>query len=263
MKYFGSKWFLVLSLAGLIISMTWIYLGNGKDSILIYQKDLQRHLERQEGKVLGYLQDSSFMSYLLKRDEVRYLKDIEQQLQQLEKLQNESFSFFLTKGQNFPLVQSNLSLDKPTLAAMRSSQIKENWYFEDGVTYLLKSYQIEADVEAWAWIPALSLPLNSSLSLSMEEDGQALDLNGYPPIQVSGPKKMLKNGRLLFFVIFFLLASWLLVHHHLTVLFEAAKYNNFLLLLLGTFCTLLLVSFGIARWNAQQIFGIEWSIWKP
>ncbi len=263
MKFFSKKWVLIISLAGLLTSLASFYLDQGQESMFSYQKDLQKHLEQQEKQLASYLQDASFTSYLLKRDEVRYLKDIEKQLLQLEALKTEVFSLFLVQGQNFQLVHTDLHFTQLELNKLRTNQLKEGWYNKQGSAFLLKSYDLSATVRAWAWIPLLELPAELSLSLIEKKSYQPLLLKDYPSIYLSGPQRLLKNKLRFWLVGLFIFIIWLISNYYLSVYLKTGAYAKFGSLLFGIGSLLVLFIFWTATLNTQAVFGMDWKAWNP
>lgn len=263
MKYFSKKWVLILSLAGILTSLASFYLVEGQESMRSYQKDLQKYLERQEKKRSTYLQDSSLTSYLLKRDELRYLKDIEEQLLKLDALKGEAFSLFLTQDQDFQLVHTGLNFTEEELNGLRNKQLTEGWYTKQGAPFLLQSYDLEGSVRAWSWIPILEVPLGMSWSFTAKNNHQALLLDGYPSIYLSGPHKLLRNKLLFCLVCLFTFISWLSSNRYLSSFLKMGAYAKFIFLLLGTCCLLLLFIFWVASLNSQRVFGLDWEVWEP
>lgn len=263
MERVGRKWLLILSLVGIVTSLTWFYLGQTQEAQLIYQEDLQNHLKKQENQVATYLEDEAFLNYLLKRDEVRYLNEVEQQLQQLARLKKESFSLFLVQHQDFQLVHTGLHFTNPILDDLRTNRLEEGWHLIGEQAHLVQIYDLEEATQAIVWIPASDLPAEMSWLTEEQTNAQLVDLKGYPSLYWLGSIQRYKNLIPLGWLFFFTFWGWLIGNAYLSLFLAKAAYRKYFYTLFGMSAWLLVFVYYLSQLNNQPAFPREWDVWEP
>lgn len=147
---------LFTGLIGLILAYSWSFLGKPQDAVASFERKLPGYIQQKFASTENLLQDRTFLNYFLRRDELRYLEEIEKVIHQLENLEQQEIALFIS--QDNKLVLSSSILDWSLSKMIPGIGPREQLYYQGEKIWVTKAVTYREHTQAVIFVPIHRAP---------------------------------------------------------------------------------------------------------